>query len=223
MHDTNQQHETRSVLAILCGLIPPRTVRFSEALCVAEIQANRLLELTAVSDGPVPNEVISELPRVRITYRDIPTSGMSYWDGQVWIIALNRSEPHARQRFTLFHEYKHIIDHGRASQLYGSDEQAEQAADFFAGCALMPKTFLKRAWAGELVQRPIVLAQLFDVSARAVSVRLAQIGLSEPVDRCQTRSARSPHRSGRYFRQLSNSWPSSVSGIATKTSEVLYV
>jgi Zn-dependent peptidase ImmA (M78 family) len=204
MHQTHyNMDERRGVLASLRALVPARQVRFSEALRLAELQAARLLKLTVVDDCPVPSEVITELPRICVEYRDIPTSGLSYWNGQAWIICLNRSEPPTRQRFTLFHEYKHIIDHGRVGQLYASDEQAEQAADYFAGCALMPRSFLKRAW-GELVQRPTVLGRRFDVSPRAISVRLAQVGLTEPLDRC-TRPSTFWQRAypGQYHRQLS--------------------
>ena len=45
-----------------------------------------LLELMSVIDGPVPNEVVSELPRIRIESRDLPTSGLSYWDGENWVL-----------------------------------------------------------------------------------------------------------------------------------------
>jgi Zn-dependent peptidase ImmA (M78 family) len=205
-------NEARSVLGSLRRLIPERNTRFSEALQVAELQANKLLELTSVIDGPVPSEVISELPRIRVEYRHMPTSGMSYWDGQDWVICLNRLEPVTRQRFTLFHEYKHIIDHGSTGRLYRgtyrqtADRQAEQAADFFAGCALMPKSFLKRAWA-QLVQRPEALGARFDVSARAASVRLAQVGLSEPIARCETGTRSNRPRPGTYYRQRSVDWP----------------
>src|SRR3954447_8257728 len=105
--------EGRSVLASLRDLIPPRPLQFIEALRIAELQALRLLELTGVSDGPVPTEIVSELPRIEVLHRNIPTSGLSYWDGQRWLIAVNRTEPATRQRFTLFHEFKHIIDHNQ--------------------------------------------------------------------------------------------------------------
>jgi Zn-dependent peptidase ImmA (M78 family) len=204
MHQTHDNpNEHLSVLATLRRLTPARRVGFADALQIAELQASRLLELLAIEDGPVPSEVITELPNIRTEYRDIPTSGLSYWNGQQWVICLNRSEPHTRQRFSLFHEHKHIIDHGHAEQLYASEQQAEQAADYFAGCALMPKRFLKRAW-GDLIQRPSVLASLFDVSPRAMGVRLTQIGLAEPIDRCSPPSTfRRGDSPGRYHRQLS--------------------
>jgi len=207
----------RSVLASLRAMVPNRPLRFSEALRVAEWQATRLLELFRIEDGPVPAECISELPRIRVIYRDMPTSGASCWDGTAWVIYVNKTEPKTRQRFTLFHEYKHIVDHGRTTQLYGgsSDARAEQVADFFAGCALMPRRFLKRAW-GHGVQDPARLARAFDVSPRAASVRLAQIGLSDPMPRCDvvspaTSFGRSPRR---YFRQRSIHTPPQAPGLS---------
>lgn len=171
-----------SIIGNLRDLIPRRTCRFEESLRVAELQAARLLSLLHVESAPVPSEIVSELPRIAVTYRALPMSGVSYWNGQVWVVGINRAEPPTRQRFTLLHEFKHIIDHGRVRALYtGSsarspEQQAEQAADYFAGCALMPRTLLKRAWATG-VQSPAELARLFDTSERAVQVRLSQIGL----------------------------------------------
>src|SRR3954451_7084574 len=108
-HSTNT-NEARSVLASLRAVIPVRQViDFSDALMVAELQAARLLELTDCTESPIPSAVIAELPHIRVVRRDLPTSGMSYWDGHNWIIAINSGEPVTRQRFTLLHEYKHII------------------------------------------------------------------------------------------------------------------
>ena len=201
-------NETRSVLASLRAMFPERPLRFAEALRIAELQASRLLELTGVEQPLVPNEVVTELPRIRVESRELPTSGVSYWDGQRWVVGLNRAEPLTRQRFTLLHEFKHIIDHGRTDRLYATDEQAEQVADYFAGCVLMSRLQLKRAWARGM-QRPSELARLFNVSERAVAVRLAQVGLTEQTDRCrpsQVRSWRTTPR--RYYRQLwANSLP----------------
>jgi Zn-dependent peptidase ImmA (M78 family) len=163
------------------------------------------------SSAPGPyesSEVVTELPRIGDQRRDLPTSGLSYWNGRLWIIALNRAEPWTRQRFTLFHEYKHIIDHGRADHLYRSqsgysaEQRAEQAADYFAGCVLMPKRLLKRAWARG-VQRPALLADHFNVSTPAVTVRLAQVGLTDnSSQRCAPR---------RYHRQSTPTTPNPAS------------
>ena len=180
--------EARSVLGALRALIPQRNCAFIEALRVAELQASRLLQLLRVEQAPIPSEVVSELPRIQVEYRPIPMSGLSYWNGTTWIIALNRAEPWTRQRFTLLHEYKHIIDHGRVKSLYRGtptrtpEQQAEQAADYFAGCVLMPRMLLKRAWSNGL-QTPDRLARHFETSERAASVRLAQVGLVDQANR----------------------------------------
>lgn len=211
MQATSPTQEPRSVLASLRAQLPQRYATFTEALRVAETQANRLLALTGTDEGPVPSEVVSELPRIAVRFRDMPTSGLSFWNGQVWIIALNHYEPTTRQRFTLFHEYKHIIDHGSAALLYrgtalhDSATQAEQAADYFAGCALVPRKLLKRAWASGLQTVP-ALAYHFDVSTKAIEVRLAQTGLRDPVERCR-RTSPQPRRAGQYFRQVTSRPP----------------
>lgn len=181
-----------SVLATLRRLIPNRdSVTFAETLRIADIQAARLLELLDISEYPVPNEAISELPRIRIQYvPELPTFGLSFWSGNNWVIQLSTRQSRARQRFTLFHEYKHIVDHGAADRLYRGDRrhapstQAELAADYFAGCALIPRRALKSAW-GNGIQRPAALAERFDVSVPAIEVRLDQTGLREPIARCQ--------------------------------------
>jgi Zn-dependent peptidase ImmA (M78 family) len=114
---------------------------------------------------------------------NIPTSGLSLWDGHQWIITLNRREPRTRQRFTLLHEYKHIVDHPSVDWLYrdrpgiSASQQAERAADYFAGCVLVPRHHLHAAWS-EGIQQLDLLAHHFAVSVRAISIRLGQVGLT---------------------------------------------
>jgi len=209
MHYVNKSPEGQSVLALLRSVVPRRRLQYAEALRVAELQANRLLEVMGVGEWPVPSEVVTELPRLRVELRDLPASGLSFWDGQAWVIYLNGAEVATRRRFTLLHEFKHIIDHGRADKLYtgnqhlNADEQAEQVADFFAACVLMPKRLIKRAW-GEGRQRPRVLAAMFHVSPSAVEFRLEQLGLTLPKLRCAPVSGvryKLPPKHA-YFRQL---------------------
>lgn len=192
-----------SVLSRLRSLTPNRPLTFIEALRIADLQAARLRELIGMSEEDVfPESVIADLPRIRIVRRTLPTSGVSYWDrdNTEWVIATNSGESEARQRFSLVHEYKHIIDHMAIERLYrgthfvSAERQAEQAADYFAGCVLMPKRLMLRAW-GNGIQRLDRLAWHFEVSTMAISVRLAQLGLVESTPRCtpprQYRSATS--------------------------------
>lgn len=200
-----------SPLRSLRSFIPERVVDFAEALQVAERQATRLMAVAdALTGGDVQwEQVIGSLPRITVIYERLPVSGTSHWNGQAWVIALNPSDSLARQRFTLLHEFKHIVDHGYTQQLYSrstsrpasfrrrsagagftpaasggaspSSVLAELAADYFAGCALVPKRELKRAWCAGL-QRPDVLADHFGVSVAAIDVRLDQTGLAREAD-----------------------------------------
>lgn len=173
-----------SVLARLRSVTPEReSITYDEALRVAELQASLLAELLHVAHHELTEHNIAGLPRVRVAHERIPVSGMSHWNGQAWVITLSIDDSPARQRFTLLHEFKHIVDHGSVARLYRGDrrrtgaEQAEAAADYFAGCALVPKRELKSVW-GDGLQRLTALADYFGVSVQAVSVRLAQTKLN---------------------------------------------
>lgn len=193
--------EVPSVLASLRRLAPQRPLQLFEALRVAELQANWLLEISKIHETPVPSEIVSRMPRVSVEYDfDMPdsASGASDWDGtsKTWVVTINGRQADTRQRFTLLHEYKHILDHGHAAlradhgRRYFGLPPVEYVADYFAGCALMPKLLVKRAW-GQGIQRSHDLALLFDVSQRAMEVRLAQIGLTDSAVRCAPQTARS--------------------------------
>jgi Zn-dependent peptidase ImmA (M78 family) len=208
-HNINP-NESLSVLAALRALVPDRPMSFAEALRIAELQANKLRELLLVDDDAFPTYLIEGLARLRVVERpNLPVSGASYWANGAWVIALNSSEPWQRRRLTTLHEFKHIIDHGRTKFLYqgtsktSGERQAEQVADFFAGCVLVPKRNLKRVF-GQGLQRPNELAELFAVSSKAVEVRLAQVGLTYPRHRCEHPSRGLPRRP--YFRALHPDW-----------------
>ena len=122
----------RSVLAALRALVPQRQTTFTEALRVAEQQALRFMSRFGIQAGPVSEDLLLRLPRIAVEYVErMPTSGCSFWDVErkSWIIQVNSSEPPTRQRFTMFHEYKHIVDHGRTDQLYGTGPEASSGSD----------------------------------------------------------------------------------------------
>lgn len=201
---------TTSPLASLRSLVPRRVVTFDEARHIAEQQARKLADLIADTDG-IHEHHIAGMPRITVVREDLPVSGMSYWNGHRWVIAISTRDGMARQRFTLLHEFKHIVDHGSAHLLYtGTAEvspaqQAESAADYFAGCALVGKRELKSVW-GNGVQRVEDLAAHFGVSIPAIRVRLAQTGLNViadlvPAPRC-ARPISTPYGSARRFRAV---------------------
>jgi Zn-dependent peptidase ImmA (M78 family) len=184
----NNNENEMSVLRVLRQLIPGRRLRVHEALRIAELQASHLLDLGGILDAPVVEHLVTTLPRIKVRYADLPTSGMSYWDGSDWIIGLNSTEPATRQRFTLMHEYKHIIDHGHHHLLYGGSttrrakERSEFAADHFAACVLMPRELVKRTWA-DGIRTAHETARHFEVSLRAAEKRLQHLGFLTEVNR----------------------------------------
>ncbi|MCU1392036.1 MAG: ImmA/IrrE family metallo-endopeptidase [Ilumatobacteraceae bacterium] len=219
-HENQQDHEAGesvSVLRSLRSLLPHRALSYSESLQRAEAQATRLLDLHQITEGPVPIDIVTEQPRIRLERAyDLPVSGSAVWDGTSWLITLNAGEFDLRQRFSLLHEYKHILDHPTRHLIQGdgplsADDMAEKVADYFAACVLMPKAWIKSAYFGGTQSVP-ALARQFGVSARAMSVRLQQLGLAEPVGRRapNTHSHRSKPSRPTYFRALSTNWSNTL-------------
>lgn len=187
----SRSHEQRSVLASLRALVPARPLTPSEALRIAELQANHLLRHFQIETATVPEEIVSELPRVRVVREEgMAVSGAAHWSGRYWIIAVCADEPLFRQRFSVMHEFKHVLDHSTKHFLYhdrpfqSAEQQAERVADYFAACLLMPKKVVKRLWY-QGPQNIVQLAETLSVSARALRFRLDQLGLTEPPSRCQ--------------------------------------
>mgnify|MGYP001489779937 CR=1 FL=1 len=200
-----------SVFYELRSLMPKRPLSFVEALERAELQANRMLSLFGIDTPAVPMEIISGLPRIRLRFEyDLPVSGSAHWDGLAWVLTLNASEQGVRQRFSLLHEFKHVLDHpGRerieAEGTMSASDKAERIADYFAACVLMPKRWVKQTWCSG-VQNIDELAERFDVSATAMTVRLSQLGLTDSsISRCHApRRPATPNRPRRstYRREL---------------------
>jgi hypothetical protein len=179
---------TRGTLATLRDLMPPRALSQVEALRIAELQAARLLGMAGIRQGPVPSTVITDVPKI-VVERIVPwpVSGATHWTKGTWAIVINGKESIRRQRFTLAHEFKHILDYRHIDVAYPSTRtmshklRAEAVCDFFAGCLLVPRPWLKAAWR-QGVQDPKVLADAFQVSTLAIKTRLLQTGLIDSAD-----------------------------------------
>jgi len=190
----------RGIVTTLRDVVPNRPLTRAEALRIAELQAQKFLQLVDAREPPVPEQIITRLPRLQVArLRPFPASGASHWKNGAWMIVLNGREPETRQRFSLAHEFKHILDHRFIDIIYSGVpiEQrrawAEQVCDYFAGCLLVPRPWLKRAYAGRL-QDTKRLARHFDVSEPAIETRLGQIGLLAPTPRCDRTPAPSTLR-----------------------------
>ncbi|MDA8040759.1 MAG: ImmA/IrrE family metallo-endopeptidase [Actinomycetota bacterium] len=167
---------------MLRDIVPLRRLSRPEALKVAEAQANRLLRLSSVTEPPVGEDIIAVLPNIQIErVEPAQAQAAAEWSNGRWLVLLNGAMSLGRQRFSLAHEFKHILDHPFVSILYWSRDECvtEQACDYFAACLLMPRRWLRQAWAEGIRDVP-TLARRFGVSPLAVKIRLLQIGLIQP-------------------------------------------
>ena len=93
------------------------------------------------------------------------------------------SEPRQRQRYSLAHELKHVLDDPFAEQLYGHltpskrHTRVEMLCNHFAACLMMPRAWIKHDFCRGL-QTPARLARRYFMSQPAVRRRLAELGLA---------------------------------------------
>src|SRR6266699_5657255 len=100
-----------SIITAARDIMPIRPLSFVEALRTAELQAAKLLELSGLAAPPFPERLITGLPRVQVErIIPAPASGASQWSRGRWLILLNGAERPERQRFSLAHEFKHVLD-----------------------------------------------------------------------------------------------------------------
>jgi len=171
------------VIASLRKLVPSRMLTRPQTMLVSELQAVRLRELLKITTPHFPHDVLMNLRGVEIEFDGtIPYSGSTHWNGKHWVIVLNATESKYRQRFSLLHELKHIVDHTTKQHLYGdtpthaSAKLAEQTADYFAACVLMPETFVQ-ALCSQGIHGPNLLCKYFEVSQKAMYIRLKHLNL----------------------------------------------
>ncbi len=188
---TSTATKTRGgLLEKLRSIVPDRALMPSEALHVAERQAGMLLSAFGISSPAISHELIAELPFLTVARRaGFPSSGMTTRTDKGWVIVLKSDERAERQRFTLAHELKHLLDDPfihrlyPRTALYSAHERAERTCDYFAACLLMPKSLLTRDWCAGM-QRVEYLARRYRVSRQAMGVRLSQLGLLIDTPRC---------------------------------------
>jgi len=194
-----------------------RALSLSESLVVAEQQANRALALVGARRPGDSIGWITGLPRTEVKlvprYKMDRISGATTFARGRYIVLINKGDPFPRRRFTLAHEFKHLIDYTSAATIHAQlgrgsrqhrERKIEEIANYFAACLLMPRAWLHKAWERG-IQEPKALAHLFDVSIEAMEIRLRYLGFldedTQPVS-AYFRRALSP--------QLSDSWERSA-------------
>jgi Zn-dependent peptidase ImmA (M78 family) len=181
----------RTIIEQVRDLMPRRALTLMEADSVAERQAYKLLELLDIQAPHVTYDKLLALPNIEIalepSYLMNHFAGISHFSKGHWVIFVDKNDIHGRRRYTLAHEFKHVIDHSLDKLAYqrlgyGDAEKrrahVEAICQYFAACFLMPKTWIKNSYANG-VQDVYDLASLFQVSVTAMDVRLHQMGLLE--------------------------------------------
>lgn len=172
------------VIRKLRDVVPIRPLTMQEAMQIAELQANLMISGARVVLPPVPERIIADLPRVEVERRrPLPVSGATLWSRGRWLIVVNDNESPARQRYSIAHEFKHVLDNPFIKVLYpgldgiSAQERAEQVCDYFAACLLMPAHWMRHYYFELGMHDPRRIAQRFETSWTAVQIRLLQIGL----------------------------------------------
>ncbi|MEO1060547.1 MAG: ImmA/IrrE family metallo-endopeptidase [Actinomycetota bacterium] len=169
-----------TALRRLRRLLPDRPLTAVEAFAVAERQASLLLAIWGVEHLEIPIEMIGELSAVTVQRMDrIPVAGASFWTGANWVIVVDTACCHGHRRLTLAHEFKHVIDH-RPEETYHDPDLVESVADFFARCALAPRSWVKTE-ISRGVSDVAELAARFGLPIEVMARRLDELGLADQV------------------------------------------
>lgn len=182
---------TSPSLRRLRDMMPRFTISYHQALRVAERQATRLARTWEAEHRAIREADITKLTRMTVLRQpctDAPApecpSGVSRYERGRWIIWLNPSETTSRQRFTLAHELKHIIDNGAAhTTVYKllTPTEIEAVCDHFATCLLMSRHAVYHLW-GDGLRTPESLAMAFHISVNAMRRRMIELGLPTDLD-----------------------------------------
>ncbi len=116
---------------------------------------------------------------------DKKVSGAIKYDNSTkkFAILLNKNDIKTRKRFTLAHELGHfflhkeilIDDEVHIDTMFRMPDEKEKEVDYFAGALLMNRTLLEKMY--QEIKSIAELAEIFEVSVSAMTVRLDILGL----------------------------------------------
>jgi hypothetical protein len=181
--------EMQTLIVRLRGLAHKRPLTYGESLQLARVQAFRL---RAWAEPTEPDMNLLWLRNQKAVPVEFVASHILHEESGLTTDAIsgrlqmyiNDQEPHVRQRFSLLHEFKHVLDFADADRLHarlgsGSErrqrDMIEWIANEFAGHVLMPTGMVKRLWFS--LQDVSLLATMFHVSIEAMTTRLEILGL----------------------------------------------
>lgn len=182
-------HTDKSIIRDLRSIRPMRPYADkNEAFAVAEEQASELLKFFAIAEPEVDVSLITQLPRIEVEVdadlSEYGLYGMTTWGHGRWQMRISKGARVATRRFTLAHEFKHILDDPAVDSAYrnlGIDEYdrkaiTEEVCEHFADCFLMPRLMVARAVRSD-VRNVARLAAVFGVLQSDMDRRLQDLGL----------------------------------------------
>ena len=177
------------LISDLRNLAPNRPLSYGESLQVARLQAARMRKALGVNSPEINLRWLIGQKAVPVHF--VPSHELNEDSGlttdlidERLQIFINEGEPPIRQRFSLLHELKHVLDFPHAKTLHmrlGSGDSERKAqmiewiANDFAAHALMPTPLVKRIW--HRTQDVRLAASFFDVSTEAMTTRLTKLGI----------------------------------------------
>jgi hypothetical protein len=197
---TPTQKEVNDLINNLRALAPNRPLTYGESVQVARLQAERLRGWAQATDtaeidlGWLLNQSVVPVHLVPSHVLNEKSGLTTDLIGDRLQIFINESEPHVRQRFSLLHEFKHVLDFTNSSNLHknlglGDDAlrstRVELIANEFAAQVLMPVRLVKHVWFK--TQNLPLTANTFNVSPEAMRTRLMRLGLIERPDQKERR------------------------------------
>jgi len=151
---------------------------------IVEELAQGLLKKGNVHGPPAPNWLVSlvdEHNPIEIHLLPLKAFHGAIWRlKDRWIVQLNKNDPSAVRRFSLFHEAFHILAHSNTTPVFSKRGALrgsfnERLATYFSTCILIPNKWLKEKWAE--VHDLDKMAELFDVPKPTMCIRLKRLGL----------------------------------------------
>lgn len=131
------------VLAALRALVTGPYESLADVWQIAEAQARLFRDLLPTRDDWLPSIVTDLIPCIAVEQIDIiPVAGTAFWGRGHWSIHLRAADTADAQRFTVLHEFKHIIDHPLRGDSQLTTDEWEAAADHFARTVMarLPET-----------------------------------------------------------------------------------
>jgi IrrE N-terminal-like domain len=186
---TPTKEAMNALLAELRAVTPNQPLSYGQSIYAARVQAAHYRRWAAANEPAI--NLIGLIKQRLIPVNLVPSyrlngeSGLTTnaVDGRLQVF-VNHNEPDVRQRFSLLHEWKHVIDFDRADTLHARlghgntrlrADMIEWVANEFAAHVLMPTGMVKRIWF--TTQDVSLCASLFHVSGEAMTTRLEKLGL----------------------------------------------